>query len=110
MVCREHWGIAALSSNGGNGKRFEVSGNKTIKGTFVPLPEDMEQLCNDGADCPSHGFTDFGIVGTWYHEAVDSILRNYLMGGVTAKCLVASYSTKEVYADAAEYPVYWHRL
>ncbi len=53
----------------------------TVKAAFAPLPEDVEQPCDGGADCPSRGFTDLGGVGTWYHEAVDYILRNGLMNG-----------------------------
>ena len=36
--------------------------------------------CDGGEGCPSHGFTDLGSVGTWYHEAVDYVLRNDLIG------------------------------
>ncbi|MDE6455794.1 MAG: S-layer homology domain-containing protein, partial [Dysosmobacter sp.] len=53
----------------------------TVKATFAPLPADTEKPCDGGADCPSRGFTDLGTVGTWYHEAVDYVLRNDLMGG-----------------------------
>ena len=56
-------------------------GAVTVKAAFAPLPDDTEKPCDGGADCPSHGFTDLGTVGTWYHEAVDYVLRNNLMGG-----------------------------
>ena len=47
-----------------------------------PEPEpEPAQPCDGGADCPSRGFTDLDIVGTWYHEAVDYVLRNGLMTG-----------------------------
>ena len=47
-----------------------------------PEPEpEPAQPCDGGADCPSRGFTDLDIVGTWYHEAVDYVLRNGLMSG-----------------------------
>lgn len=52
-----------------------------VKATFVPLPNEVDKPCDGGADCPSRGFTDLGTVGTWYHEAVDYVLRNGLMGG-----------------------------
>ena len=53
----------------------------TVTAVFVPLPEDVEQPCDGGADCPSRRFSDLGTVGTWYHEAVDYALRNGLMNG-----------------------------
>ncbi len=37
--------------------------------------------CTGGTDCPSRAFTDLGGVGSWYHEAVDYVLRNKLMSG-----------------------------
>ena len=67
----------------GNGKyTFTMPGRAvTVRAAFAPLPEDTEKPCDGGVDCPSHGFTDLGTVGTWYHEAVDYVLRNNLMGG-----------------------------
>ncbi|WP_300685227.1 S-layer homology domain-containing protein, partial [Acutalibacter sp. 1XD8-36] len=53
----------------------------TVKATFALLPDDKEKPCDGGTDCPSRGFTDLGTVGTWYHEAVDYVLRNNLMSG-----------------------------
>ena len=54
----------------------------TVKASFAPLPdESQEQPCDGGVDCPSRSFTDLGTVGTWYHEAVDYVLRNGLMNG-----------------------------
>ncbi|USF26357.1 hypothetical protein N510_001285 [Firmicutes bacterium ASF500] len=53
----------------------------TVKASFVPLPDDTQKPCDGGVDCPSRGFSDLGSVGTWYHEAVDYVLRNDLMGG-----------------------------
>ena len=53
----------------------------TVKATFVPLPDDTQKPCDGGASCPSRSFTDLGSVGTWYHEAVDYVLRHGLMGG-----------------------------
>jgi len=52
----------------------------TVKATFAPIP-DGEQPCDSGADYPSRAFTDLGTVGTWYHEAVDYVLRHKLMNG-----------------------------
>jgi len=40
----------------------------------------VEQSCDGGADCPSRAFTDLD-TGTWYHEAVDYVLRHKLMNG-----------------------------
>ena len=67
----------------GNGKyTFTMPGRAvTVKVTFVSLPDGTQKPCDGGADCPSPGFTDLGSVGTWYHEAVDYVLRNNLMGG-----------------------------
>ncbi|MCI8477078.1 MAG: S-layer homology domain-containing protein [Oscillospiraceae bacterium] len=53
----------------------------TVKAAFAPLPDDTQKPCDGGMDCPSRGFTDLEGVGTWYHEAVDYVLRNGLMGG-----------------------------
>jgi len=53
----------------------------TVTAAFAFLPEDVKQPCDGGADCPSHGFTDLGTVGTWYHGAVDYALRKGLMSG-----------------------------
>ena len=53
----------------------------TVKATFTLLLDDTQKPCDGGADCPSRSFTDLRSVGTWYHEAVDYVLRNGLMGG-----------------------------
>ena len=71
-----------LTAQGGNKYTFTMPSRAvTVKASFVPLPDDTQKPCNGGADCPSRGFTDLGSVGTWYHEAVDYVLRNGLMGG-----------------------------
>ena len=71
-----------LTAQGGGKYTFTMPSRAvTVKATFAPLPDDTEKPCDGGADCPSHGFTDLGTVGTWYHEAVDYVLRNDLMGG-----------------------------
>ncbi len=71
-----------LTAQGGGKYTFTMPSRAvTVKATFAPLPEDVEQPCDGGASCPSHGFTDLGTVGTWYHEAVDYVLRNGLMNG-----------------------------
>lgn len=54
--------------------------NVTVKAAFAS-PTGGTQSCDGGADCPSRGFADLGGPGTWYHEAVDYVLRNGLMGG-----------------------------
>ncbi len=70
----------ALTDKGGGKYTYTMPSRAvTVKATFVPLP-DAQQPCDGGADCPSHGFTDLNI-GTWYHEAVDYVLRNNLMNG-----------------------------
>ena len=71
-----------LTAQGGGKYTFTMPGRAvTVKAAFAPLPDDTEKPCDGGVDCPSHGFTDLGTVGTWYHEAVDYVLRNNLMGG-----------------------------
>ena len=71
-----------LTAQGGGKYTFTMPSRAvTVKATFAPLPDDTEKPCDGGVDCPSHGFTDLGTVGTWYHEAVDYVLRNDLMGG-----------------------------
>lgn len=71
-----------LTAQGGNKYTFMMPSRAvTVKASFVPLPDDTQKPCDGGAGCPSRGFTDLGSVGTWYHEAVDYVLRNGLMGG-----------------------------
>ncbi|EOS63226.1 S-layer homology domain-containing protein, partial [Oscillibacter sp. 1-3] len=71
-----------LTAQGGGKYTFTMPSRAvTVKASFVPLPDDTQKPCDGGADCPSHGFTDLGTVGTWYHEAVDYVLRNGLMNG-----------------------------
>ncbi|WP_207709449.1 S-layer homology domain-containing protein, partial [Pseudoflavonifractor sp. 60] len=71
-----------LTAQGGNKYTFTMPSRAvTVKASFVPLPDDTQKPCDGGADCPSRGFSDLGSVGTWYHEAVDYVLRNDLMGG-----------------------------
>ena len=69
-----------LTAQGGGKYTFIMPGRAvTVKAAFAPLPDGT--ACDGGADCPSRGFADLGSVGTWYHEAVDYVLRNGLMGG-----------------------------
>lgn len=69
-----------LTDRGGGKYAFTMPGRAvTVSARFVPLAG--EASCDGGADCPSRGFTDLGGAGTWYHEAVDYVLRNGLMGG-----------------------------
>lgn len=51
------------------------AGTVTVTAVFTP------ETCDGGADCPSRSFTDLGGPGTWYHEAVDFVLRGGVMGG-----------------------------
>ena len=71
-----------LTAQGGGKYTFTMPSRAvTVKASFVPLPDDTQKPCDGGADCPSRGFSDLGSVGTWYHEAVDYVLRNGLMNG-----------------------------
>ena len=73
--------IVLTESGGGKYTFVMPSRAVTVKATFAPLPDDRLKPCDGGAECPSRNFTDLGTVGTWYHEAVDYVLRNHLMGG-----------------------------
>ena len=74
-----------LTAQGGNKYTFTMPSRAvTVKASFVPLPDDTQKPCDGGADCPSRGFSDLGSVGTWYHEAVDYVLRNGLMNGYSS--------------------------
>ncbi len=71
-----------LMDQGGGKYTFAMPSRAvTVMAVFAPLPGDKQKPCDGGADCPSRGFTDLGSVGTWYHEAVDYVLRSSLMGG-----------------------------
>ena len=71
-----------LTAQGGGKYTFTMPGSAvTVKAAFAPLPDGTEGPCDGGVDCPSRRFTDLGPVGTWYHEAVDYVLRNGLMNG-----------------------------
>lgn len=71
-----------LTAQGGGKYTFTMPSRAvTVKATFALLPDDTQTPCDGGADCPSREFTDLGSVGTWYHEAVDYVLRNGLMNG-----------------------------
>lgn len=56
----------------------------TVTAVFAPLPEEADKPCDGGENCPSRFFTDVGGAGTWYHEAVDYVLRTGLMSGYTS--------------------------
>lgn len=56
----------------------------TVTAVFTPLPAGGDKPCDGGMDCPSRRFPDLGTVGIWYHEAVDYVLRNGLMGGYSS--------------------------
>lgn len=74
-----------LTAQGGNKYTFTMPSRAvTVKATFAPLPDDTQKPCDGGVDCPSRGFTDLGSAGTWYHEAVDYVLRNGLMNGYSS--------------------------
>ena len=71
-----------LTDQGGGRYTFTMPSRAvTVKAVFAPLLGDTQKPCGGGADCPSRGFTDLGSVGTWYHEAVDYVLRSSLMSG-----------------------------
>ena len=48
----------------------------TVRASFV------RAVCTGDADCPSRAFPDLD-TGSWYHEAVDYVLRSGLMDGYT---------------------------
>lgn len=81
MAVTDSQGNAVKLTAQGNGKyTFTMPGRAvTVRAAFAPLPDGT--ACAGGEGCPSRGFTDLGSVGTWYHEAVDYVLRNNLMGG-----------------------------
>jgi len=80
-VTDSRWNEIELTPKGDNQYTFTMPGRAiTVSAAFVPLPETAELPCDGGADCPAHGFTDLD-TDTWYHEAVDYILRNGLMSG-----------------------------
>ncbi len=61
----------SLSSLGGGKYAFTVPGGPvTVRAAFAALEE----------GCPSRAFSDLD-TGAWYHEAVDYVLQNGLMGG-----------------------------
>ncbi|NBH80592.1 hypothetical protein D3Z52_21085 [Clostridiaceae bacterium] len=69
-----------LTTRDGGKYTFTMPGRDvTVYAAFVPLPG--QAPCDGGAGCPSYGFTDVEGVGTWYHEAVDYVLRAGLMDG-----------------------------
>ena len=71
-----------LTDQGGGKYVFTMPGSAvTVKAVFAPVPDGTQKPCGGGADCPSRGFADLGGAETWYHEAVDYVLRNNLMGG-----------------------------
>lgn len=43
-------------------------------------PEQPDEPCDGGDDCPSHGYTDVD-PEAWYHEAVDFVIENGLFQG-----------------------------
>ncbi len=49
----------------------------TVTATFT---KGGNKTCDGGMDCPSRTFTDLN-VEAWYHESVDYVLQNGLMGG-----------------------------
>lgn len=48
----------------------------TVRASFI------SSVCTGGAGCPSRAFPDLD-TGSWYHEAVDYVLRGGLMAGYT---------------------------
>ncbi len=81
-VTDSHGNEIKLTAQGGGKYTFTMPSRAvTVRAAFAPLPDDTQKPCDGGADCPSRSFTDLEGVGTWYHEAVDYVLRNGLMGG-----------------------------
>lgn len=70
-----------------NDETVEVTANEDGTYSFV-MPEKAAQpvtvtvtfKCDGGEKCPTHGFTDVDQT-EWYHEAVDYVVENKLMGG-----------------------------
>ena len=64
-----------VTEKGKNSYTFKMpSGSVSVEVTFVPI------ACDGGDRCPTHAFTDLS-ADAWYHEAVDYVLDNGLMGG-----------------------------
>ena len=64
-----------VTDKGDHSYTFKMpSGSVSVEVTFVPI------TCDGGDSCPTHAFTDLS-ADVWYHEAVDYVLNNDLMGG-----------------------------
>lgn len=82
----EGYALEKLTVTDGNGKEIELSevdGNYSFtmpSGTVEVRAIFVKDVCDGGEDCPIHAFTDLS-ADAWYHEAVDYVLDNGLMGG-----------------------------
>lgn len=66
-----------VTDNGDGTYRFtQPAGKVTISVTY----REIDTTCNGGINCPSRAFTDLSTTA-WYHEAVDYVLNNGMMGG-----------------------------
>lgn len=76
-VTRSNGTTVTVTDKGDGVYTFTMPSSKvTVDVTFVPV----DTACDGGADCPSRDFTDLSTTA-WYHEAVDYVLRNGIMGG-----------------------------
>lgn len=76
-VTRANGTTVAVTDKGDGVYTFTMPNSRvTVDVTFVPV----DTACDGGADCPSRAFTDLSTTA-WYHEAVDYVLRNGIMGG-----------------------------
>lgn len=76
-VTRANGTTVAVTDKGDGVYTFTMPNSRvTVDVTFVPV----DTACDGGADCPSRAFTDLSATA-WYHEAVDYVLINGIMGG-----------------------------
>ncbi len=70
-----------LTSKGDHKYTFQMPGGRvSVAAVFTPLPDEGENPCDGGADCPSGAFPDLDR-RAWYHEAVDYVLSEGMMSG-----------------------------
>ena len=76
-VTNANGGHVPLTDKGNGRYTFIMPASKvTVYARFT----EISTVCNGGADCPLHNFTDLDS-GAWYHEAVDYAIKNGIMNG-----------------------------
>ena len=76
-VTNANGGHVPLTDKGNGRYTFIMPASKvTVYARFT----EISTVCNGGADCPLHNFTDLDS-GAWYHEAVDYAIKNGIMSG-----------------------------